>query len=79
MKEVNVTLLRQNLTEYLAQVEAGETIRVTVHGRTIAEISPPGPYVDEGALARTRLRNSLLRYDAPFDPVVPAADWTMNQ
>ncbi len=79
MKDVNVTLLRQNLPEYLAQVEAGETLRVTVHGRAIAEISPPSPYVDDASAARARLRNSLLRYDNPLEPVLPATDWNMNQ
>lgn len=37
VKEVNVTALRQNLPNYLALVERGETVR----GRVIAEITPP--------------------------------------
>lgn len=79
MKDVNITLLRQNLPDYLAQVEAGETLRVTVHGRAIAEISPPRPYVDEADVARARLRNSLLRYDAPLEPALPADEWNLHQ
>jgi prevent-host-death family protein len=78
MKDVNVTMLRQNLPEYLAQVEAGETIRVTVHGRAIAEISPPSPYADESAAARARLRNTLLRYDAPLEPAIESDEWDVN-
>ncbi|MDP1931109.1 MAG: type II toxin-antitoxin system prevent-host-death family antitoxin [Gammaproteobacteria bacterium] len=77
MQDVNVTNLRQNLPEYLARVEAGETLRVTVHGRAIAEISPPSPLQDGAAAARIRLRNSVVRYDAPLTPVLPADEWDM--
>lgn len=78
MKDVNVTMLRQNLPEYLAQVEAGETLRVTVHGRAIAEITPPSPIVDGADAARARLRGSLLHYDAPLEPALPSNEWDMN-
>ncbi len=78
MKDVNVTNLRQNLPEYLAQVEAGETLRVTVHGHVIAEICPPGSYVPEPEAIRARLRNSLVQFDDPLAPALPASDWSMN-
>lgn len=78
MKDVNVTMLRQNLPEYLAQVEAGETIRVTVHGRAIAEITQPSVAGSDAETARARLRGSLVRYDDPFAPAVPAGDWDVN-
>ena len=79
MKEVNVTALRQNLPDYLALVERGEKVRVTVHGRVIAEICPPAPSDDETTAARTRLRNSLVRYDDPFEPAIAADEWEMNR
>lgn len=79
MKEVNVTTLRQNLPDYLALVEQGETVRVTVRGRVIAEITPPAPQADQAALARSRLRGSLLRYDAPLEPVIAPDEWDMNR
>jgi antitoxin (DNA-binding transcriptional repressor) of toxin-antitoxin stability system len=78
MKDVNVTMLRQNLPEYLAQVEAGETIRVTVHGRAIAEITQPTAVSDDAAAARARLRGSLLRYEAPLEPAIPPDEWDVN-
>ena len=28
---------------------------------------------------RGRLKGSLLRYDQPFEPVLPADDWDMNR
>ena len=79
MKNVTVTVLRQNLPEYLAQVERGETLRVTVHGRTIAEISPPAPDKDGAEVARKRLRGSVLRYDKPLEPAFAADEWDMNR
>lgn len=79
MSEVNVTTLRQHLPEYLARVERGERIRVTSRGRIIAEIAPPAPEPDATEAARARLKGSLLRYDQPFDPVLPADDWEMNR
>lgn len=77
MQDVTVTTLRQNLPEYLARVEAGETLRVTVHGRAIAEISPPTPLPEGAAAARNRLRNSVLHYDAPLEPILPEDEWDM--
>ena len=40
MNLVNVTQLRQHLPEYLKQVQQGEEITITLHGKTIARIVP---------------------------------------
>ena len=40
MKSIGVRELRQNASRYLRQVEAGESLRVTDHGRPIAMIVP---------------------------------------
>ncbi|MBI3973542.1 MAG: type II toxin-antitoxin system prevent-host-death family antitoxin [Chloroflexi bacterium] len=37
---VGVRELRQNLSVYLRRVEAGETLRVTEHGRPVAVLAP---------------------------------------
>lgn len=79
MGEINVTTLRQHLQEYLARAERGEHIRVTSHGRVIAEIAPPSPDPAEAEAARARLRGSLVRYDAALEPVLPAEAWEMNR
>lgn len=79
MKEVNVTELRQNLPEYLAQVRRGARIRVTSRGNVIAELAPPVPSPDSVAAARKRLRGSVLRYDLPLEPVLAAGEWDMNR
>lgn len=79
MTQVNVTALRQSLPEYLAMVARGETLSVTLRGRVIAEISPPVPAADDSAAARARLRDSLLRYDGPLEPVITRDEWQMNR
>jgi prevent-host-death family protein len=40
MASVNVTELRQHLPDYLRQVQQGEEIAITLHGRTISRIVP---------------------------------------
>lgn len=37
---VNITELRQHLPDYLRQVQQGEEIAITSHGKTIARIVP---------------------------------------
>ncbi|MBI4756305.1 MAG: type II toxin-antitoxin system prevent-host-death family antitoxin [Betaproteobacteria bacterium] len=79
MSDVSVTTLRQHLPEYLARVARGEHIRVTSRGRVVAEIAPPTPEPNEVEAARARLRGSLVRYDAPLEPVLPVEEWEMNR
>jgi len=79
MNVVNVTALRQNLPGYLDQVRRGEHILVTSRGEVIAEISPPAVPKDEAAAARARLKGSVVRYDAPFEPVLDPAEWKANR
>ncbi|AEF99122.1 type II toxin-antitoxin system Phd/YefM family antitoxin [Methylomonas methanica] len=40
MVSVNVTELRQHLPDYLKQVQDGEEVAITLHGKTIARIVP---------------------------------------
>jgi prevent-host-death family protein len=40
MNAVNITELRQHLPSYLKQVQQGEEIAITLHGKTIARIVP---------------------------------------
>jgi prevent-host-death family protein len=54
MTAVNVTDLRQRLPEYLRQVQQGEEIVVTLHGKPIGRIVPERPE-DEREAACKRL------------------------
>jgi prevent-host-death family protein len=40
MNSVNVTELRQHLPDYLKQVQQGEEIIITLHGKNIARLVP---------------------------------------
>lgn len=40
MNSVNVTELRQHLPDYLKQVQQGDEIEITLHGKTIARLVP---------------------------------------
>lgn len=46
MKTISVGELRQNPTQMLADVEAGETYRVTRHNREVARVIPVVPGVE---------------------------------
>lgn len=43
MERVGVRELRQNLSRYLVQVKAGESLLVTERGREVARLVPSGP------------------------------------
>ena len=79
MKDVKVTVLRQNLPEYLARVRRGERLRITSRGRVIAEIAPPSAGNDEVQAARARLRGSVRRYERPLAPVIDPDEWDVNR
>lgn len=75
MTSVNVTELRQHLPDYLKQVQQGEEIAITLHGRTIARIVPDyNESKREAALKRLdALRGTVIVGDimAPLDE-----EWT---
>jgi prevent-host-death family protein len=54
MAKVKITELRQNLPTYLAKVQSGEEVEVTVRGRVIARIVPE---IDRRAAARAFLKS----------------------
>ena len=64
MREVGAFEAKTHLSELLAAVEAGETIRITRRGKPVAELRPIAEGVAErraAALAQAqRLRESLL-------------------
>ena len=73
MSEVNVTELRQNLPEYLADVKKGNELKITVHGKVIARIVPE---VDAKDAARKRL--AALRAKCKVGDVITPTDEKWN-
>jgi prevent-host-death family protein len=71
MNAINVTELRQHLPAYLKQVQQGQEIAITLHGKTIARIVPgEGPSAREAATQRLAvLRGTMIVGDvlAPLD------------
>ncbi|WP_347986432.1 type II toxin-antitoxin system prevent-host-death family antitoxin [Methylomonas sp. AM2-LC] len=62
MNSVNVTELRQHLPDYLKQVQQGEEIAITLHGKTIARIVPDNNETErDAALKRlAALRGKMI-------------------
>lgn len=71
MASINVTELRQHLPDYLKQVQQGEEIAITLHGKTIARIVPEHrENRRDAALKRLQaLRGTVIAGDilAPLD------------
>jgi prevent-host-death family protein len=73
MVEVGVRELRDNLSEYLRRVARGEHLRVTMHGRPVADVMPAGTddrdrhFQDLAAQGRASLPTA-----PPPDPPTPA-------
>lgn len=75
MTDVNVTELRLQLPTWLARVARGERLRITQRGRVVAEITPPSASREQAAAARARLAGSVLRFDAPTEPILDPSEW----
>jgi prevent-host-death family protein len=75
MNAINITELRQHLPAYLKQVQAGQEIAITLHGKTIARIVPDSDIpMREAALQRLdRLRGTMIVGDVLASP---AEEWT---
>jgi len=65
MSEVNITELRQNLPDYLAEVRKGKELKVTVRGKVIARIVP-----EKSAKNVARQRLAALRKKCKVGDVV---------
>ncbi len=71
MTTINVTDLRQRLPDYLRQVQRGEEITVTLHGKAIGRIVPDRPEDQREAACQRldALRGTVIAGDlcAPLD------------
>ena len=77
MSSINVTELRQHLPEYLKQVQAGEEIAITLHGKTIARIVPEAKESKrEAALKRLEALHGTVIIGDIISPI--EAEWTAD-
>lgn len=73
MKTVGVRELKNRLSEYIRQVRSGEGVLVTDRGEVVAEISPPGRAIIDGAVPpglAALARRGLATLGAPGDAKV---------
>ena len=61
MRNVNVAEFRQHLQRYLAQVQNGEALQLTVNGRVVAQLTPARDAAQEARdrLAQWRMSASI--------------------
>jgi len=52
MISTGIRELKNNLSHYVRQIEAGKRIAVTAHGRVVAELVPPAASVGAGGSSR---------------------------
>ena len=71
MKLVQKSKFKPKAFEYFRQVEQGESIVITDHGRPVARIVP---YSAETGSAIGSLRGTLVAYQDPLEPV-GETDW----
>jgi prevent-host-death family protein len=73
MKSIGVRELRQRASEYLREVEAGETVEITSRGRPVALLVPVPPVGRRATLiAQGRMRparGNLLELGDPLEPI----------
>ncbi|HZI90974.1 MAG TPA: type II toxin-antitoxin system prevent-host-death family antitoxin [Thermoleophilaceae bacterium] len=67
-REIPQRELRNNVSAVLREVQAGETMRVTVRGRAVAELVPVSPKKDHFSPADVE---RIVR-EAPLDPYFTA-------
>ena len=67
--------LKDNLSRYIRRIEAGERIAITVHGRVVAELVPPGTISRAGRRSRfdELVAEGVIR--PPLEPGDPFEEW----
>ncbi|MFA5909945.1 MAG: type II toxin-antitoxin system prevent-host-death family antitoxin [Vicinamibacterales bacterium] len=70
MEPIGIRELRNNLSHYVRQVEAGKRISVTAHGRVVAELGPPS----DKPRAKRRNRHDELVAAGSIRPAIEAGD-----
>lgn len=67
--------LKDNLSQYVRRIEAGERIAVTAHGRVVAELGPPAPASRTGRQTRFDRLVATGAVRLPVESGDPLADW----
>ena len=74
MEPIGIRELKNNLSHYVRQVESGQRISVTAHGRVVAELVPPGTRATAHRGRRKLGRHEQLVADGVIRPAVAEGD-----
>jgi prevent-host-death family protein len=75
MTSAGIRELKDNLSRYIRRIEAGERVAITVHGRVVAELVPPGTPSKSGRRSRfdELVAEGVIR--PPLEPGDPLEEW----
>jgi prevent-host-death family protein len=73
MEPIGIRELKNNLSHYVRQVEAGQRISVTANGRVVAELVPPGTRASAKRKSK-RSRYEQLVADGLIRPALKSGD-----
>jgi prevent-host-death family protein len=75
-RRVSKSQLKPRLLEYFREIEnTGEPLIITAHGRPVLKVVPFSSPCED---VRASLRNTVLRYDGPTEPV-GVEDWELTK
>jgi prevent-host-death family protein len=75
MISAGIRQLKNNLSHYVRQVEAGERVAVTAHGRVVAEIVPPRFGAVTGEATRYEQLVAAGTIEPAAQPDAPPPEW----
>jgi antitoxin (DNA-binding transcriptional repressor) of toxin-antitoxin stability system len=75
MTSTGIRALKDNLSRIIRRIEAGKHIAITVHGRIVAELVPPGTKTKGGGPSRfdELIAAGVIR--PPIEAGDPTEDW----
>jgi prevent-host-death family protein len=75
MTQTGIRELKDNLSQYVRRVEAGERVAVTAHGRVVAELVPPSAGRRGHAVTRLERLVAAGLAEPPSEQGDPTAGW----
>jgi prevent-host-death family protein len=75
MTSTGIRELKNNLSRYVRQIEAGKRIVVTAHGRVVAELVPPSRVASTSGPARYDELVAAGIIQPAAEPNAPAPEW----
>ncbi|HEX5762097.1 MAG TPA: type II toxin-antitoxin system prevent-host-death family antitoxin [Solirubrobacterales bacterium] len=72
MREIGVRDLKATLSKILREVEDGEQVRITSHGRPIADLVPAGSRRADEQMRKLVAEGKVTPASRPFPPNAPA-------